>query len=74
VLAKTATVELAPDQAELLAKAQATGTISLALRALGDSNPDKVVASNNRPKPQGHGDGSDVSVIRYGVDRGASGN
>jgi pilus assembly protein CpaB len=74
VLAKTATVELAPDQAEQLAKAQASGTISLALRALGDSNPDKVVASNTRPKPQGHGDGSDVSVIRYGVDHGASGN
>lgn len=75
VLAKTATLELAPDQAELLSKAQATGTISLALRALGDSNPQgKVVASLNRPKPQSSNGEGDVSIIRYGVDHAAGGN
>lgn len=76
VLAKTATVELAPEQAELLAKAQATGTISLALRALGDSNPQNLaVAAAARAHLQGsNSDTNDVTVIRYGVDHAASGN
>jgi pilus assembly protein CpaB len=38
VLAKTATLELTPEQSELVIKAQAQGTLSLALRALGDSS------------------------------------
>jgi pilus assembly protein CpaB len=77
VIAKTATVEVSPDQAELLAKSQATGTISLALRALGDADPKNklTVASNNRPRTTGGGqDGSAVMVIRYGVDHAAGGS
>lgn len=76
VLAKTATVELTPDEAELLARSQATGTISLALRALGDSNPENsiAVASNSRMKPKSNGESADVTVIRYGVDHAAAGN
>jgi pilus assembly protein CpaB len=77
VIAKTATVEVSPDQAELLAKSQATGTISLALRALGDADPKNklTVASNNGPRTTGGGqDGSAVMVIRYGVDHAAGGS
>jgi len=76
VLAKTATLELFPDQGELVAKAQASGTISLALRALGDSDPQKKLsmASANRPKAHTGGDGDEVTVIRYGVDHAVAGN
>lgn len=62
VLAKTATLELAPDQATQLTRAAASGTISLALRALGD-NGSANVASRSR-------DGDAVAVVRYGIARG----
>src|SRR5215831_13668320 len=39
VLAKTATLELAPDQARVVVRAQATGPLSLALRSLADGKP-----------------------------------
>jgi pilus assembly protein CpaB len=61
VIGKTATLELTPSQAELVAAAQNTGTLSLSLRGLGDGD---ALASN---KPVGE-DGP-VSVIRYGVER-----
>ncbi len=38
VVGKTATLELKPAQAELLARARQTGTLSLALRSLVDAN------------------------------------
>jgi pilus assembly protein CpaB len=38
VVGKTATLELKPGQAEALARARQTGTISLALRSLVDAN------------------------------------
>jgi pilus assembly protein CpaB len=64
VLAKTATLELAPKQAELIEMAQAAGTISLALRALGDSGlQNKAAAAQQDAGPQ--------YVIRYGVVRPA---
>ena len=64
---KTATLELSESQAEMLAQAQASGTLSLALRALGEVTPatlhdQEANADNNRP----------VSVIRYGIARGSS--
>jgi pilus assembly protein CpaB len=72
VLAKTATLELTQDQAELVAKAQASGTLSLALRALGDSagqaNP--VLAANVRKTHKSDSGSGQVSIIRYGVDHG----
>src|SRR5437870_7505060 len=37
VVARTATLELVPDQVELIERAKAGGTLSLALRALGDN-------------------------------------
>lgn len=69
VLAKTATLELAPSQAEAVTRAQASGTISLALRPLADSNPASVQAENDKQKSQTHAEIGEVSVIRYGVER-----
>jgi pilus assembly protein CpaB len=68
VLAKTATLELSPKQAELVEMAQAAGTISLALRALGDSGlQDKTVAAGSSGQPEA----GPVYIIRYGVVRPA---
>lgn len=64
---KTVTLELTPQQARVVTLAQAMGTLSLALRSLGD---DTAVAS------AGHrgGETGFVSVIRYGrTHRQASG-
>ncbi|HSC60720.1 MAG TPA: Flp pilus assembly protein CpaB, partial [Rhizomicrobium sp.] len=62
VLAKTATLELAPDQATMLARSAPAGTISLSLRALGDAS--------NVAARTGHADSGQIVVIRYGVTRG----
>jgi pilus assembly protein CpaB len=68
VLAKTATLELSPKQAELVEMAQAAGTISLALRALGDSGlQDKTVAAGASGQPEA----GPMYIIRYGVVRPA---
>ena len=70
VLAKTATLELAPDQARIVVKAQATGPLSLSLRALGDnSKPPAATAQNQQANPDdGDADGAEsVRVIRFGV-------
>jgi pilus assembly protein CpaB len=69
VLAKTATLELTPPQAEAVERAQATGTISLSLRGLGDtSTANQPVASKSSLLGSGEGD---VFVLRYGVPRAA---
>ena len=69
---KTATLELLPAQAERIARAQASGTISLSLRPLQDhvasnSAQDRVAAArakyNNGEAPES----GEVAVIRYGV-------
>jgi pilus assembly protein CpaB len=75
VVAKTATLELTPSQAELLAQAGHTGTLSLALRALGDSEGEPVATNVPRRVPLVAGAGSDrstVTVFRYGILRGKS--
>lgn len=65
VVGKTATLELSPAQAALVARAQEQGTLSLALRPLVDGN--MPVARNDV------GTGDQVSVIRYGIVSEASG-
>ena len=60
VVGKTATLELTPAQAELVAAAQNSGTLSLSLRGLGDN---QAVASSQALS----GDDGPVSVIRYGI-------
>jgi pilus assembly protein CpaB len=53
----TATLELSPEQAELIAQAQQTGTISLSLRSIEDSASEPDVIQ----KPSG------VSVVKFGI-------
>ncbi len=60
VVGKTATLELKPDQAEILARARQSGTLSLALRSIADLNaPEKTVEIVKR--------GDSVNVVRYGI-------
>jgi pilus assembly protein CpaB len=65
VVGKTATVEVTPEQAELIAGAGMGGVLSLALRPLADSN----VANADDPSHRRRSANADgpVSVIRYGV-------
>jgi pilus assembly protein CpaB len=64
---KTATLELTEEQAELVAQAQASGTLSLALRALGEV--DTALRDENPIRARHSGA---VNVIRYGIARGSS--
>jgi pilus assembly protein CpaB len=69
---KTATLELAPDQAEKVTRAQASGTLSLLLRPLVEKTAAltgnaRVQAARQRYKSADGSDGGDISVIRYGV-------
>jgi pilus assembly protein CpaB len=75
VVGKTATLELTPDQAELLAQSQQSGILSLVLRALGDSEGEPIAnnATHRRPLIAGtNSERSAVTVFRYGVLRGSS--
>jgi pilus assembly protein CpaB len=64
VVGKTATLELAPDQAEALTLAQQTGTLALALRSMTDATPDgpelAVPRVTEAPKPN-----SDNAIVMY---------
>ena len=64
VLAKTATLELSPQQSEAVEAASAAGTVSLALRPLGDNGTADVSKKKKA-------DTGVVAVIRYGLFRGA---
>ena len=59
VLGKTATLELKPAQAETLARARQSGTISLALRSLADAS---AVSSDDDMHKR-----DSVNIVRYGV-------
>jgi pilus assembly protein CpaB len=62
VVGKTATLELKPAQAETLARARQTGTLSLALRSLVDAHAPEA------PRADDSGDGM-VTVFRGGDER-----
>jgi pilus assembly protein CpaB len=62
LVGKTVTLELKPEQAETLARARQSGTLSLALRSIVDLN---VV--ENRSDDQATKRGDSVNVVRYGV-------
>ena len=64
----TATLELSPAQAELIALAQAQGTLSLALRGLAENANQKL---DEESESWGQRGGS-VAVIRYGVTHSSS--
>ena len=57
VVGKTATLEIAPRQAESLTQARQLGTLSLALRSLLDAS--KVSEEEERK--------TDINTVRYGV-------
>jgi pilus assembly protein CpaB len=60
VVGKTATLELKPEQAELLARARQSGILSLALRSLADANAPEVKSEDRNKRDS-------VNVVRYGV-------
>ena len=62
VVGKTVTLELRPDQAETLARARQSGTLSLALRSIADLNATETGSEQQAPKR-----GDAVNVIRYGI-------
>jgi pilus assembly protein CpaB len=62
VVGRTVTLELKPEQAETLARARQSGTLSLALRSIADVN---LVESNADESSRRRSDS--VNVVRYGV-------
>ncbi len=65
VVGKTATVEVSPEQAEVISAAGMSGQLSLALRPLAETNVASL-ANSARRRRAGIYDGP-VSVIRYGM-------
>jgi pilus assembly protein CpaB len=66
VVGKTATLELTPPQAEILANARTLGTLSLALRSLVDSGssiPDSPIEGLKTRTERG----SSVNMVRFGI-------
>jgi pilus assembly protein CpaB len=61
VVGKTVTLELKPEQAETLARARQSGTLSLALRSIADLNA-VIERSDDRIKRS-----ESVNVVRYGI-------
>jgi pilus assembly protein CpaB len=63
--ANTATLELTPKQAELLALANSMGEISLALRSVADMNSERdgPSAANDLKRDRGNA----VKILRYGI-------
>jgi pilus assembly protein CpaB len=64
VVGKTATVEVSPEQAEIISAGASAGQLSLALRPLGENS--LAVDDNAARKHRAQIDGP-VSVIRYGL-------
>jgi pilus assembly protein CpaB len=62
VVGRTVTLELKPEQAETLARARQSGTLSLALRSIADVN----MVENNTEDRASRRNGS-INVVRYGV-------
>lgn len=63
VIGKTATLELSSRQAEVIALAQAQGTVSLALRGFAGADQDTL------DEDVAKSEGSVVRVVRYGAER-----
>jgi pilus assembly protein CpaB len=72
--AKTATLELTPDQVQTLSRAEASGTLSLALRALGDNGSGQSASQLAGTRSGDESDADQVSIIRYGIARVQGGN
>ena len=63
VVGKTVRPELKPEQAETLARAHQTGTLSLALRSIADVNMAENISDDQAPKRRGES----INLVRYGV-------
>ena len=61
LVGKTVTLELKPEQAETLARARQSGTLTLALRSIADVN--KIEKIEDQSNKRGEG----INVVRYGV-------
>ncbi|MDI1262254.1 MAG: Flp pilus assembly protein CpaB [bacterium] len=61
LVGKTVTLELKPEQAETLARARQSGTLTLALRSIADVN--KIEKIEDQSSKRGEG----INVVRYGV-------
>ena len=69
VVGKTATLELDPEQAELVTAAEASGTLSLALRSFADSGDKTVALAKPTPPPKVVAEepkSSTVRIVRSG--------
>jgi pilus assembly protein CpaB len=62
VVGRTATLELKPEQAEMLTRARQSGSLALALRSIADVNAVESSADNKAVKR-----GNSIEIIRYGV-------
>ena len=72
VVGRTATLELSPDQVELVERARAAGSLSLALRALGDSNASaNAKTATSAQKKRAETTSNEVAIIRYSIERPA---
>ena len=72
--AKTVTLELSPDQVQTISRAQVTGVLSLALRALGDVGAAQNAAQAAGTRSGNDSDAGQVAIIRYGIVRNQSGS
>jgi pilus assembly protein CpaB len=61
VVGKTVTLELKPEQAETLARARQSGTLSLALRSIADLNAPERTTDDRIKRSES------INVVRYGV-------
>src|SRR3982074_2963327 len=63
VIGKTATLELTPRQAEMLALSRQLGTLSLALRSLADAGDSTIPSEDERASGKKAG----INTVRYGI-------
>jgi pilus assembly protein CpaB len=61
LVGRTVTLELKPDQAEMLAQSRQNGSLTLALRSIADVN------ATDKPDENFNRRGENLNVIRYGV-------
>jgi len=61
LVGRTVTLELKPDQTEMLARSRQSGTLSLALRSIAD------IKTVEKPEEPADRRGENLNVVRYGV-------
>ncbi|HEY2445950.1 MAG TPA: Flp pilus assembly protein CpaB [Rhizomicrobium sp.] len=69
VVGRTATLELTPEQVELVERAKAQGTLSLALRALGDNEKTADAGAHVAKLDKDNSGSQEITIVRYNVER-----